>query len=106
MALKGQIDAVAVARVDTGKGNGIRTTFEGVPDAPLSKVILEMKGGAKGLLVNSENICAKTQKAIADFTAQNGKVLNTTPVIDNGCKAKAKKHKHKAKQSKSSKARR
>jgi hypothetical protein len=104
MALKGQIDAVAVARVDTGKGNGIRTTFERVPDAPLSKVVLEMKGGKKGLLVNSENICSKEQKAIADFTAQNGKVLNTTPTIANGCSKKAKKHK--AKQSKPSKARR
>jgi hypothetical protein len=89
--LHGQIDAVAVARVDTGKGNGIRTTFEAIPDAPLSKVVVEMKGGKKGLLINSENICKKPQKAVADFTAQNGKVLDTTPTIANGCKKKHKK---------------
>jgi uncharacterized repeat protein (TIGR01451 family) len=94
LALDGQIDADAVARVDTGKGDGIRTTFEAIPDVPLSKVVLEMKGGKKGLLVNSENICKKPQKAIADFTAQNGKVYDTTPTIANSCSKKAK-HKHK-----------
>jgi hypothetical protein len=108
LALGGQIDADAVARVDTGKGDGIRTTFEAIPDVPLSRVVLEMKGGRKGLLVNSENICKKAQKAIADFTAHNGKVYDTTPLIANGCskKAKRKHKKHKAKKSKPSKARR
>jgi hypothetical protein len=93
LALHGQIDADLVGRVDTGKGKGIRTTFEAVPDAPVSRFVLEMKGGKKGLLINSENICRKPQKAIADFVAQNGKVLDTTPTIANGCKHKAKKHK-------------
>jgi hypothetical protein len=105
LALHGQVDAVAVARVDTGKGDGIRTTFEAVPDIPLSKVVLEMKGGKKGLLVNSENLCRKPQKAIAYFRAQNGKTLSMKPTIANGCAKKAKK-KHKAKKSKPSKARR
>jgi hypothetical protein len=98
LALHGQIDADAVARVDTGKGDGIRTTFEAVPDVPLTKVVLEMKGGKKGLLINSENICSKPQKAIADFTAQNGKIFDTTPLIANDCPKKAKKQKKKARQ--------
>jgi hypothetical protein len=90
-ALNGQIDVVLAGRVDTGKGGGIRNTFEAVPDAPVSKFVLEMKGGKKGLLVNSEDICRKPQRAIADFTAQNGKVSDTTPLIANSCKGKAKK---------------
>jgi hypothetical protein len=94
-ALNGQIDVDLVGRVDTGKGGGIRNTFEATPDAPVSKFVLEMQGGKKGLLVNSENICRKPQRAIADFTAQNGKVQNTRPLIANSCKGKAKK-KHKA----------
>jgi hypothetical protein len=98
-ALSGQIDVDLVGRVDTGKSDGIRNTFEAVPDAPVSKFVLEMQGGRKGLLVNSENICSKEQRAIADFTAQNGKVSNTTPLIANSCKGKAKK-KHKAKKHK------
>jgi hypothetical protein len=94
-ALHGQIDVDLVGRVDTGKGGGIRNTFEATPDAPVSKFVLEMQGGKKGLLVNSENICRKPQRAIADFTAQNGKVQDTTPLIANSC-GKAKKKKHKA----------
>jgi hypothetical protein len=88
LALHGQIDADAVARIDTGKGGGIRSTFEAVPDVPLSKVVVEMQGARKGLFVNSENICKKPQHAIADFKAQNGKVHDTTPLIANSCKGK------------------
>lgn len=91
VALDGQVDVDVVARIDTGKGGGIRTTFESVPDAPVSKVVIDMQGGKKGLLVNSENICQKPQRAIADFTAQNGKAIYTTPLIGNSCGKKAKK---------------
>ena len=87
-ALNGQIDVALIGKVDTGKGGGIRNTFEVVPDAPVSRFTLEMKGGGKGLLENSENICAKPQKAIADFTAQNGKVDDFNPLIANSCKGK------------------
>jgi hypothetical protein len=90
-ALNGQIDVDLVGRVDTGKGGGIRNTFEAAPDAPVSKFVLEMKGGKKGLLVNSENICRKTQKASVSFTAQNGAALALTPTIKNSCGGKAKK---------------
>jgi hypothetical protein len=39
-----------------------------------------------------KNICRKPQHAIADFTAQNGKVSDTTPLIANDCgKGKGKK---------------
>jgi hypothetical protein len=51
-----------------------------------------MKGGKKyGLLENSENICRKTQKAGAAFSAQNGKQLQFNVKIANSC-GKAKKH--------------
>jgi hypothetical protein len=51
-----------------------------------------MKGGPKyGLLVNSEDICKKTQKAGVSFTAANGKVLNLSTKIANSCKGKGKK---------------
>ncbi len=94
-ALSGQVDVDLVGRVDTGKGGGIRNTFEAVPDAPVSRFVLEMKGGKKGLLVNSENICRKQQRAVVDFSAQNGKSYEATPLIANSCGKKAKK-KHKA----------
>jgi hypothetical protein len=93
--LNGQIRVLLNGKVDTGKEDGLRNTFSLVPDAPVSKFTLEMFGGKKGLIVNSENLCsprAKT-KAVADFTAQNGKVYDTNPVVGNSCGKKAKKHK-------------
>jgi hypothetical protein len=90
-ALNGQISVDLAGKVDTGKGGGIRNTFEVVPDAPVSKFVLSLKGGSKGLLVNSENICKKPQHAIADFTGQNGKVSDTSPLIANDCGKKGKK---------------
>jgi hypothetical protein len=64
----------------------IRTTFKAVPDAPLSKVILEMQGGKKGLFVNSRNICKHTNRATARFTAHNGKAYDFRPVLKDSCK--------------------
>jgi hypothetical protein len=76
------------ARIDSHNG-GIRTSFEAVPDAPLSKVILEMPGAKKGLLVNSRNICKTTSRATAKFTGQNNKLSESRPVL----KASGKKGK-------------
>jgi len=85
--LNGQIRVLVHGKVDTDKANGIRNTFEAVPDAPVSKFVLEMKGGPKqGLLVNSENICRKPQTAETAFTAQNGKFLKLATPIANSCK--------------------
>jgi len=94
----GKINIALAGRIDSVQNGRIRNTFEEVPDAPVTKFTLEMKGGKKGLLVNSTNLCKRTNRAIADFTGQNGKkhVFNP-PLVARGCKGKAKK---KAKSSK------
>jgi hypothetical protein len=87
--LNGQIRVLLVGKVDTDSEGGIRNTFQTVPDAPVSRFVLEMKGGKKyGLLENSENICRKAQKAAVKFSAQSGKVENLTTEIENSCKKK------------------
>jgi hypothetical protein len=84
--LDGQIRVLLAGKVDSGPNHGIRNTFEAVPDAPVEKFELNLKGGPKySLLVNSENLCKRPQKAIARFTAQDGKVLTARPVIANQC---------------------
>ncbi len=104
--LNGQIRILSVAKVDTGKNHGIRTTFETVPDAPLEKVVIQMKGGKKyGLLINSENICKKKQVANAAFVAQNGKKATLKPVISNSCKGKKARKGKKSKDRKGKKLR-
>jgi hypothetical protein len=87
-ALHGELDVNLVGRIDSHDG-GIRTTFASVPDAPVTRFVLRMKGGAKGLLVNSTNVCAHPGRAGADLTAQNGRVANLRPVLGfGGCGGK------------------
>jgi hypothetical protein len=92
--LNGQIRVLLVGKVDTGKNKGIRNTFEAVPDAPVERFVLEMKGGKKyGLLENSEDLCKKKQVAGSSFRAQNGKVLTLSTKILNSCRGGSKGHK-------------
>ncbi len=70
--LQGQVNIVLVGRIDSVKGR-IRTIFDAVPDAPVTKFILEMQGGKKGLIVNSRNLCKAKQRAKVSFKGQNGK---------------------------------
>jgi hypothetical protein len=100
MALHGPpsqpIEVDAVGRIDSVKG-GIRTSFEGAPDLPVSSLVLNMAGGKKGLLQNSTNICVGKHKASAEFTGQNGKVSDFAPVLKNGkCGKSGKAKKRKA----------
>lgn len=91
--LNGQIRVILKGKVDSGSNKGIRNTFEAVPDAPVERFVLEMKGGRNyGLLINSENLCKKPQRLLARFTAQNGKVEQINPLIGNDC-GTAKSHK-------------
>ena len=74
-----------VGRVDSVNG-GIRTTFEGVPDAPVSKLIASFPGGKKGLIVNSTDLCEGTHRVTAKFNAQNGKRATLHPKLKSKCK--------------------
>lgn len=85
-ALHGEgVSITVVGRIDSGKGGRIRSTFESVPDAPVSKFILEMQGGKKGLLVNSRNLCQAKAHATATFTGQNGKLHQEKPFVVAHC---------------------
>jgi hypothetical protein len=89
--LNGQIRVLLAGKVDSDKQKGIRNTFEAVPDAPVERFVLEMKGGKKyGLLINSENICLKKQMAGVSFKAQNGRTRQMSSRIKNSCGTGAK----------------
>jgi hypothetical protein len=93
--LNGQIRVLLHGKVDTTKQDGIRNTFEVVPDAPVSKFTLSMKGGGKySLIENSESLCAKPQKVSALFVAQNGKVDHLTTKIAVKCPGQKKPKRH------------
>jgi hypothetical protein len=84
-----RVDVNLVGRIDSVNG-GIRTTFEGVPDAPVTKFVLEMQGGKKGLIVNSVNICKRKHKAKVNLKGHNGRSYQFQPVVKAQCGGKKK----------------
>ncbi len=95
--LNGQFDIELAGRIDSQNG-GIRNTFEVVPDAPVTRFTLKMKGGNKSLLVNSRNLCKSVSRANVKMVGQNGMTHNESPVVDNSCSKKAKKKAARSKQ--------
>jgi hypothetical protein len=94
--LRGQIKFVIGARVDATRGGGIRASFENVPDVPISQLSMTLSGGKTGLIENGRKVCARANKAAVLLGGQNGKTINASPVVTNGCKgAKHKRSKHK-----------
>jgi hypothetical protein len=86
------VEVEFAGRIDSVHGQ-IRNTIEGLPDVPVSKFVLKMKGGRKGLLVNSRNLCqGKPGRITVDMTAQNNRTAHSKPKLGNSC-GKAKKHK-------------
>jgi hypothetical protein len=95
-SLNGQIHVNLVGFIDSvhKKGSEVsrtRNTFANVPDAPVSKFVLELLGGKKGLLQNSTNLCKSTNRATVKMDGQNGKTHDFEPVIEPNCGQKAKK---------------
>jgi hypothetical protein len=90
--LYGQLHIEAVARIDAVNG-GLRTTFRTVPDVPLGTVALNLQGGSKGLIQNSESLCGAHFTAAVSMHGQNGKVLQRHVPLQAACDKKAR-HKH------------
>jgi hypothetical protein len=81
-----RIDLHANSEVDE-KDARLVTTFDQIPDAPVSDVWLDITGGEHGILVVSgADICKNTQIADATFTGQNRKVLRYGTSVSTPCK--------------------
>ena len=82
--LEGQVTIDLVGRIDSFQG-GIRTTFDRVPDVPVSRFLMTLPGGKGGLLVASTNLCAAPVRGIVKLKAQNGKKANRHVVLRTPC---------------------
>lgn len=82
--LEGQVTIDLVGRIDSFRG-GIRTTFDRVPDLPVSKFVMTLPGGKHGLLSASTNLCEKPVKAIVQLKGQNGKKANRHATLRTPC---------------------
>jgi hypothetical protein len=83
-SLRGQIDLDLVSHIDSAGGR-LRTTLQGLPDVPLSKVVLTMRGGKRGLLVNTGGLCSGRPRAAVGLSAQNGKERDLDQVVKTDC---------------------
>jgi hypothetical protein len=85
--LRGQVN-IRLRGIIGSKRGGIKTVFNGLPDVPVKKFVLNMKGGKKSLLVNSENTCKEPQHAVLNIKGQNGKKAKNNKFRLNitGCK--------------------
>lgn len=91
-ALHGQVNIDLAGRTDSVKGR-IRNTFDTIPDVPVSKFVLTMRGGKAGLLVNSRNLCPRHGKkpplgTVVRIKGQNGKKANQRPKLRVPCRKK------------------
>ncbi|HEX3359950.1 MAG TPA: hypothetical protein VHS74_03060 [Solirubrobacterales bacterium] len=73
---------IAILHAQHGR---IRTKVLNAPDAPVSKFVLRMAGGKKGLLENSQNLCAAPQHLGVDLSGQNGRRYDTARVVGTSC---------------------
>lgn len=89
--LHGQVN-VRLRGVISSAKERMRTVFSPVPDVPVSRFTLDMKGGKKGLLVNSRDLCIQPNFSFLNFKAQNDKRLRVKklPLRTPGCKGKRK----------------
>jgi hypothetical protein len=85
VALRGDGIAIdLVGRIDSHRG-GIRTRFDVVPDAPVTRFALTLKGGKRGILVNADDACASPQRATARFVGHANLGQVTHPLLRARC---------------------
>jgi hypothetical protein len=95
-ALRGRgIEVDLAGKIDSVNG-GLRGTFQGIPDAPVSKFEVLLQGGRHGALVNAANICAGPQLTTVRLVAHNQRGLLGRPRAMARCKKKTRQRHHKS----------
>lgn len=82
--LHGIVDAEVAVTIDSVHGH-LRATIPNAPDVPVSKAIVDMQGGEKGLFVNSVDICRGKHRARAQLKAQSGRAETLAPIFRARC---------------------
>jgi hypothetical protein len=72
LALRGEV-ALNVRAQTSVKDGKLISTFPTVPDAPVTRFALTLKGGKRGILVVNGNACRRSRKAAVDLRAQNAR---------------------------------
>lgn len=69
---------------------GTETTFQGIPDVPLTRFKLDFAGGPNGLVGTNEDLCKNAAAIQGEFTAHSGatETVKVTPTVKGCPKAK------------------
>jgi hypothetical protein len=91
--LKGQVP-IRLRGVISSEHGRLKTVFNNTPDVAVTKFVLNMKGGNKGLLVNSRNLCSGQTNGFLNMKAQNSRQLKRNNLRLNipACSGGKKKH--------------
>jgi len=101
VALRGEI-AVNLKGTSNVKRGKLVSTFANVPDAPVSRFNLHVKGGRNGILTVTRtarariDVCAGRQTAEAAFNGHNGRRHDRNVRIKTPCKGSKKSPKRRA----------
>jgi hypothetical protein len=71
--LRGQVNVRLRGSVESVGGGRLRNVFYAVPDVPVTKFVLTMNGGKRGLLTNTKPLCVRKFFSKATLRAQNGR---------------------------------
>jgi hypothetical protein len=81
-------------RIDSRKGS-LRGTFTGIPDAPVSRFVLSLRGGKRGLLVvGARSLCTDSRTATARFVGHADRGVLWHPSAKASCGRKKSRHGH------------
>lgn len=72
--LHGQVP-IRLRGVISSEHGRLKTVFNNTPDVAVNKFEMTMKGGNKGLLVNSRNLCSRQTTGFLNLRAQNSRRL-------------------------------
>jgi hypothetical protein len=90
--LRGQVDFDLIGRITIPGSKRLRTTFDMVPDVPVSMFALRLAAGRDGSVGNAANLCSRRgrrARAALAFVGQNGKrVFERKRLKVRGCKGK------------------
>ncbi len=90
--LRGQGIALNIKGTSHVSGDRLVSTFDTIPDAPVTRFELNLEGGRNGILtVSGTNVCRRAQVASVQIDGQNGKASDRATTLKTPCRQPAKR---------------
>jgi len=86
----GAVRIIVEGHIGPTKQGGVDAFFDELPDQPLERFVMTLRGGKHGLLTNSTDICAAPPFASVSSIAQNNIGAKFNTVLRGTCKGKKK----------------